>query len=387
MSSIHPTEYGTYELKWRENGHPKSKTRKTKALALELKREVDQRLLEGKPVMRRSDVPTLQAFTARWLAGRSDLAESTQIRYAEQLNTHVLPFLGHLPLVDLRPKRLGEWQRQRLEEGAGRAVLGKAQALLAQILEEAVLPYEYLDQNPALALRRPAYKKRPHRWLTAGEVEALRGYYIEREDIGSATLVSVLGYVGIRPQDALARVWPDLDKRLAVETKNSDGTIQQGSKSREEHRGSVYVPALVRADFEQWRLASDGAGLMWSRPSDGLPWTKTDWDNWCSRHPKGKKNKRPKCFKAAAEAVGLGASLTPYDLRHTAATLYAAAGWNHVKIANQLRHSPNVSATIYQHLLDEEDDEAPKRSVDDYIREARGIAPEPVKDSFGVEAR
>ena len=61
MSSIHETKHGSHELKWRENGHPKSKSFKTRGEAEARQREVDKRLREGKPVMRRKDAPTLRA--------------------------------------------------------------------------------------------------------------------------------------------------------------------------------------------------------------------------------------------------------------------------------------------------------------------------------------
>jgi len=373
--SIHPTPYGTYEIRWRENGAQKSATRKTKREAIELQAEVDRRNAEGRPVMRRKDVPTLRKFATTWLASRADLEESTLTRYAEQLETHVLPDLGHLSLVDLKPRRLAEWQTQRLAEGAGPAVLGKAQSRLSQILDSAVLPHEYLDANPVLALKPPAYKKKSHRWLTAADVEALRTWFLERDDLGSATLISILAYVGPRPQDALARVWPDLrDGRLLIETKVSGGEVKPGSKTDSEHKRRVYVPRPVLDDLEEWRLAANGSGLIFPRAKDGLPWTKNDYDNWRERHPKGNPPRRPRCFKAAAEATGLGSTLSPYDLRHTAATLYAAAGWNHVQIANQLGHSPKVSAGTYQHLLDEQAvPGGERRTIEDYIREARGL--------------
>ncbi|MGH2976694.1 MAG: hypothetical protein ACRDLL_17795, partial [Solirubrobacterales bacterium] len=78
------------------------------------------------------------------------LEESTEEKYVDWLVTHVFPFLGHLRVheSELRPRRLGEWQQQRLDEGAGPAVLAKAQSLLKRILDRAVLPHELIEQNP-----------------------------------------------------------------------------------------------------------------------------------------------------------------------------------------------------------------------------------------------
>jgi len=377
MASFHKTRYGTFEVCWRENGRPKTKTVKKKGEAEALKLKIENR----GSFVRTQDAPTVERFAAEWLVSHA-VSKETKATYQQQLEAHVLPILGHLSITELKPKRLAEWQSQRLSEDAGPAVLGKAQSVLRQILDSAVLPHEYLDSNPILSLKRPAYDKKPHRWLTANEVEQLRMWFLERDDLGSATLISMLAYVGIRPEDALARTWPDFETKLSVTTKNVDGKILPGSKTGMAYIRKVLIPEVVAQDFEEWRIASNGRGLMFGRKVDGLPWTKVDYDNWRSRHPIGNEHKRPRCFKRAAEDCGLGETLKPYDLRHTGASLMAAAGWTAVEIADQLGHSPTESQKTYQHLI--HTDRRDRGSIDDYIREARGLAP--VRDSSGAEA-
>jgi len=387
MSSIHETRYGTHELRWRENGRPKSLTRKTVGEAEREQERIDRRLAEGKPVMRRKDVPTLEAFSIERLAAMTHLEDTTLAGYAQLLEAQVFPFIGHLPLVDLRPSRLQDWQTERLEAGAGPSSIGKTQVVLSLILKKAVLPYEYLDDNPVAFLDPPGYKKKPHRWLIAEEVEAIRMWYLERDDIGSATLVSMQAYVGIRPQDTLARLWTDLSTRpagvalaheLSVTTKNVDGKILPGSKTGEHHNRRVFVAEAAAEDLELWRPHSASV-FVFGRVGDGQPWSKSNYDNWRSRHPrKGKDGtkRRPSCFKRAAEDLGLGANLKPYDLRHTFATLAANAGWTADEIAHQLGNGTDVVNGVYRHMIDAAPrPEQERRSIDDYIREARGIAP------------
>ena len=375
--SVHATKFGTWEVKYRVDGKQRSKTFKAKALAETFDREVADAKDAGRPTPEpRPKTPTLEDFTLQWLAGRKRLADSTLDKYGEQLERHVLPELGPLPLTDLRPRRLYQWQQDRLAAGAGPAVLGKAQGLLQQILDAAVAPHEYLEVNPLASLKPPEYVKREHRWLTAIEVEALRGWYLEREELRSATLISVLGFVGIRPQDALALEWDHVEgDRLSVVQKNSAGRIVPGSKTGEHWKRRVYLPDPVVGDLAEWRSAGSGRGLIFAR-ADGQPWRKHDWDNWRSKYtrPGGRRHgtgSRPlaRCFKLAAEDVGLGATLKPYDLRHTAATLYAAAGWTAAEVGQQLGHSPEVSQRIYQHVLDTKPGD--RRSVEEYIGEAR----------------
>lgn len=383
MSSVsgpHKTQYGTWEVRYREGEKHRSRTLKTRREAERFKAEVIGRVERGRGIMARRDVPTVREFAVRIVAGMR-LANSTRRLYARLLEDHVLPELGHLSLLDLRPARLAEWQTGRLAAGAGPAVLGKAQTLLGQILNKAVLPHEYLDVNPILALDKPAYEKRSHRWLTAFEVEQIRMKYLEWGDVGSAALVSVLGYTGIRPQDALALDWADVGERLSVTKRNSDGQALPGGKTGDGYRRSVYLPPMVAADLTEWRgQTSSSSPLIFPRRSDGRPWTKGDFDNWRARRQsrlvRGERRvTKGRCFKLAAEDVGLGWSLRPYDLRHTAATLYIAAGWNHLQVARQLGHTPSQSMTTYQHLFDESAHSVERRAMNDYIREARGLAP------------
>jgi len=378
MASFHKTKYGTWEVCWRENGKPKTKTVKKKPEAEALKAKIEQR----GSFVRTKDAPTLEDFAVEWLA-HHNVSKETKALYRQQLEAHVIPSIGHLSLTELKPKRLSEWQKQRLAEGAGPASIGKVQAVLKQIFDAAILPEEYLESNPIASLKAPPYEKRVHRWLTANEVEQLRMWFLEHDDLGSATLISTLAYIGIRPEDALARIWPDLAAKLSVTTKNVNGEIRAGSKSGMAYIRRVEVPGIVMQDFEEWRIASMGRGLIFPRKGDGLPWTKSDYDNWRSRHPKGEGQRRPHCFRRAAEDCGLGESLRPYDLRHTGASLMAAAGWTAVEIAHQLGHSPTESQKTYQHLI--HTDRRDRGSIDDYIREARGMAP--VRDSSEERVR
>jgi integrase len=155
-------------------------------------------------------------------------------------------------------------------------------------------------------------------------------------------------------------------ERLTVIRKNSQGSIRPGSKTGESYKRTVYLPAPVAADLSHWRDAGEG-GLIFGR-RDGDPWTKNDWDNWRSRIRAD--GKRGYSFKQAAEDTGLGTTLKPYDLRHTAASLYAASGWQAVEIAAQLGHSPAESQRTYQHIIVSNGSKE-RRTIEDYIAEAR----------------
>lgn len=199
-------------------------------------------------------------------------------------------------------------------------------------------------------------------------------------------------YVGIRPQDTLARIWPDRSTcptdagvvhELSVITRNVNGVILPGSKTGEGKKRRVYVPEPVAEDFELWRPHSPDV-FIFGRAVDGRPWTKTNYDNWRSRALRKRKDGskfRQRCFKAAAEDLGLGSDLKPYDLRHTFATLAAHAGWTEDEIAFQLGNSTEVVSEIYRHLLDAAPRTRAAAAVDRQLHQAgSGTLPAPARE-------
>jgi integrase len=181
-----------------------------------------------------------------------------------------------------------------------------------------------------------------------------------------------------RKQHGLAQA-KAIRHELSITSKNVNGKIVEGDKTGEGKKRRVEVPGPVVEDLEEWRLASGGPGLIFYRAKDGLPWTKSDYDNWRARQPRKEKGtgieRRPPCFKRAAEDLGLGNSLRPYDLRHTFASLAASAGWTSDEIADQLGNGVDVVDRVYRHLIDTEPGARHnRRTIDDCIREARGLA-------------
>lgn len=370
MASVHRRSSGNYQVRWREGKANRSRTFKTRDEARRWQGMVERSEIA---TPRPDEVPTLTEFAKDWLDTRTDLAETTRVQYERWLTFHILPGatgLGHIRVNELTGQRIQDWQDDRLADGAGPAVLGKAQTLLSQILDKAVIK-GLLVSNPVAPVKRPRYKKETANPLSVESVERLRNWYLERDDFGSATLISVLAYIGLRPQDALALTWDDHDDGLLVNKKNVEGEIVPGSKTGE-HQRWAYIPAPVRADLNEWRERIPEATLIFPN-RDGNPWTAANYNNWRSRRQfKDGKPAKIKCFKLAVVETGLSESVKPYDLRHTAASLYALAGWNHLEIANQLGHSPEVSVRVYQHLLSRKVGARTSRlTVDEMIQQER----------------
>jgi integrase len=378
--SVQRTRTGKWEVRWREGSRHRSQTFDLKTDADNFNASVRRRRQFGEPVLRRRDVPTLEPFVADWFTRRvqdherGGLALNTLRFDSSVLDVYVLPYLGHLSLLDLRTRRLEEWQAEVLADRGSAYMTQRAIALLARILDRAVAA-EYLAGNPARVLERPAHRARRGRTASPEQVEAMRTHFLEHDRLGDATLISLLAYGGVRPSEALGARWRNLDgRRLRVELHDVDGELERGTKTGEHtERWLEQLPDPLLADLAEWRLAlGRPQGLVFPRASDAMAWRKYDWDNW-----------RRRTFRPAAGAAGLLewdrkrkrwiGRFVPYDLRHTCASLMIAAGRPIAEVAAHLGHGVDVCARTYAHAMEAMKGQ-PVRSVEELIREARGEA-------------
>ena len=369
----------SFEVHWREGKRKRSKTFSRHRDAERYEDKIRRRLEVGEPIVRRRDVPTLQELAEQWFARRGrqveagELAVGTISEQAGLLDRYILPELGHLHLIDLRPARLDTWVGGLESSGAPPYRIRRAAGLLTRLLSYAVR-LEYLPANPARELELPSHRYRRGRTASPAQVERIRAHFLERDRLGDATLISLLAD-GLRPAEALAAAWSGFDgRRLHVASHLRDGARMEGTKRG--RRTDFGPPRWVElaephaVDLAEWRMALGRPhGLIFPRASDGLGWRKYDWDNW-----------RKRSFRPAAGAAGLlehdakrrrwVGDFTPYDLRHTCASLMIAAGRPIAEAADHLGHGVDVCARTYAHAIEAMKGK-PIVSVDDAIRVAR----------------
>ena len=146
-------------------------------------------------------------------------------------------------------------------------------------------------------MRKPRTERRRAVVPLAPEtIEAIRSHLLDHGHRDGATLVSLLGYAGLRPEEALALQWRHVRERtLLVEQAVSDGELK-GHKTNRPAR-TVDLLAPLKQDLAEWRLASgrpaDDAFLFPGTAAD-RPWREHDYRNW-----------RRGQLRPAAEAVGL----------------------------------------------------------------------------------
>ena len=170
-------------------------------------------------------------------------------------------------------------QRDGVGVEATRRTLAMLQGIFARAVEWQIVPF-----NPVKAVRKPrVQRERAVSPLAPVVIERLRRHLLDNRRLRDATLISVLAYAGLRPEEALALEWRHV-------------------------RG--------RKNLSEWRLACGRPGdrdLVFPA-ADGGPWRDHGYRNW-----------RRRVYQPTVCACHLGRS-RPYDLRHSFASLLHSRG-------------------------------------------------------------
>ena len=109
-----------------------------------------------------------------------------------------------------------------------------------------------MPTNPVRAVRKPSQGRRDAEPIWPTVVEQIRARLPHRD----ATIVSVLAYAGLRPEEMLALRWGDVrDDVLVVERAVARGELR-GDELRKRHNRLVTLLAPLAKDLAEWRMAS-----------------------------------------------------------------------------------------------------------------------------------
>lgn len=360
-----------YRVRYRDHaGKPRTETFDLKADADARDaaiRQAKQRKEPIPPLGRGSGGQTFEAFARdEWwplyVEGRK-LAPKTREIYGWTLDKHVIPYIGDDALAYIDVARIFE-VRAQLANSAPGYTSAQALKLIRQVLAFAVqlgrLPFNPADVLRARGSLPPQARRTDIRPLDPTEVEAIRTAMVGRRSahgLRDATLVSLLAYAGLRPEEALALRWEHVGtSSLRIEHANSDGHIGP-TKTSERRTVRPLIGPLVD-DLKTWRKASgDPAPTALVIPADdGSPWDRWQYANW-----------RRRTFKPNAPA-----GATPYSCRHGFASLLIRAGRPLAEVAAVMGHSPTMTTQHYTHVMERFRDE-PSQPVEKLVTAARSV--------------
>ena len=344
-----------------------SKTFPTLASAKAFKAERDHEAAVGQNRFdpRAGRVPLSKVWDQYVGLKKPALSAKTWSGYQQAWKLRINPTFGTTPVGEIKRDAIAAWVKDlTVGPWAKKSTLRLLRSILAIAVEDG-----RIRANPAGSVSAPPIPPRDrHRYLTAGEVEALAAACGDQGDV-----VQILAYTGLRWSELVALRVMDVDlNRGRIHVWRSapevEGVIVIGRVKTKASKRTVPIPARAAAVL---KARIDGRPL--DDPAVASPeGAMLRANNW----------RRHTHWKKALKDLGV-APLKIHDLRHTYASLARSGGADLRWLQKTRGHSSvTVTAGIYADLYDYELDEV--ANVLDRVIET-GHEPDK-KNSTGPEA-
>ena len=294
---------------------------------------------------------TLSEYLDEWLevSAHQRLRVRTFKEYRMQLDRYVRPALGNRRLTELSTPVIQRLYTDMLARGLSARTVQLTHAILRRALQVAV-HWDKLPYNPAAGVELPtktrssgggadgeiADESKPLKVMT--DTQAGRFLKLAATDRWGA-LLTLLLTTGLRPSEAIALKWSDID--LAAQTLQVARTLKQVDGRW------VFEPPKNRNSRRQVALAQGTVRALSTLPQTGELVFVGD-----AGKPVGLRSVIDYHYKPLLEQAGIDRSLRLYDLRHTHATLLLLAGVNIKVVSERLGHaSVTITLNTYSHVL------------------------------------
>lgn len=325
-------------------------------------------------VLRERDLGELKAptkellgpYLERWLeiSARPRLADSTYNTYEKYVKIYLIPEesnpiikqLKAIKIVELDPMSIQEHYNELGRQGIASKTIRNVHGVLNSALNQAV-KWGSIRQNPAAAVDLPKYSKREMKVLTPAQAAR----FMEEITLNPyRALFSLLLASGMRPGEALALRWSDIDEdkgrvsiQRALQKNGKVWSLEEPKTPRS--RRSIPLPPSVMADLKEHKL--DQLDYIKNNKPDDYQYNDLVFAGRTGE-PLDHKNLYNRHFKKILQDAGLP-SIRLYDLRHTCATLLLSAGENPKIVSERLGHaSTTMTLDTYSHVLPDMQDRA-----------------------------
>jgi integrase len=310
-----------------------------KSDALALKAAIETELNRGQwrdPALART---LLSEWIEEWWATTVNLRASSRARDESYIRNHLLPRFGPVQLGRITQLDVRAWVAELDARGLAPATVQKAYQTLGKIMEAAV-DGGLIPASPCHKVPLPKIETVEMRFLSPDEIGRLAGSIAPR--YRAFVLLKAYGGLRLSEMAGLRRGRVDTLRstvRVAEQIVEVRGHMHSGPPKTKAGRRTVPLPRQVVQELVEHlaRYSEEGdAGLVFPGPAGG-PLRAGSW--------------RQRVWRPAVDSAGL-APLRPHDLRHTAVSLWAAAGASPNEVAARAGHtSVSVVLDRYRHLF------------------------------------
>ena len=330
----------SHKVYWRDpGGKVQTRTFTRAADAQRFAREIEHRKDVGTYTDPSAGNVTLAAMVNHYL-DTADLRPTTAAKYETLGRLYLSDGIGQRPIRTITKAEVRSLYAELRKRGKGTPTIEAVARLLHRVLEVAV-DEDRIGRNPAHGVHVAAAPTREARFLTEAEVGAITDEVPDRY----RALVWTLALAGLRIGEA-----------AALRVKHIEGDTIRVVESSAEVRGrkvtgptksgkgrTVDIPPELRKMLHDhlttFSNRFDAEALVFPGPEGGQL----------------RQNAfRKRVFQPAAERAAIEPTPTVHDLRHTAASFYARAGFTLLEAAGQLGHGATSMTARYSHVFPQE---------------------------------
>lgn len=317
--------------------------------------EITTALVTGTYIQPGAGKITVADAHKHWTGAQGHIKRTTAATRATTWATHVQPKWADTLISDVQTSAVRTWVADMAEEGAGAATIENALGVLRMTLEMAVEDRKIV-RNPCTGVKAPRREHKARGYLGHEQVEALAQQIATRATTADATVARFLSYTGLRWGEMAALKVESFDmlrRRVLVRQAVAEvkGEIVWSTAKNHERR-SVPFPKFLAEEVAVLMQGKGREELVFTSPERGVLRVST----W-----------RPRVFAPSVTAVQarmtarrvseklLGEvvtpefpTVTPHDLRHTAASLAISAGANVKAVQTMLGHK-SAAMTLDQY--------------------------------------
>ncbi len=327
----------TWRVRYRDpSGRQRARTFRRKADADDYAASVHMDVRRGEWVDPQHGRMPYGDWLEQWLRTTPDRRPSTCARNESLLANHVLPRFGDWQLAAITQMEVRAWVATLSASGLAPATVRECYGLFGRSLRAAVAA-GLIPRSPCHDVPLPKVDPKELRILRPGEVTRVADAIHPRY----RALVLLKAYGGLRIGElaGLKRGRMDLLRgsvEVAEVLVEVEGRLHTGPPKTRAGRRTVGLPRAVVEELVMHLAAWGGDEYVFTSPEGG-PLRVPNW--------------RRRFWRPAVGAAGLE-PLSPHDLRHTAVSLWIAAGANPKEVARRAGHT-SVAFTLdrYGHLF------------------------------------
>jgi len=294
---------------------------------------------------------TVAEYIDKWLetSARQRVREKTFVSYKQLMDRYIKPAIGDQLLSQVKPEEIQGIYNDMLDRGLSPRTIKYTNTVFKSALNQAV-KWGKLYRNPADLVDLPREEKKEMRALSPDEAARFMEIIIYSKH---KAFFSLLISTGMRPSEALALKWKDIDmensrltvNRVLSRTRNQGWKLEEPKTTRS--RRTIPIPKQTLEDLKEYQQEQKEIKMKHRKTYNDMDFVFASETG----EPLHERSLIGRHFKPLLKDANLP-DIRLYDLRHTCATLLLAAGENPKVVSERLGHtSITLTLDTYSHVL------------------------------------